>query len=230
MIGTGHAADPWSPGTRPPRPGTSPPHGQQPMKEVDVTHLQSGHLTDPQRRRRQDHHAVTPGLMTTPLDGFLDQPAQRADVRQGEVAGTLLSLYRRSRPTDDAPPSPILRAGCAPAAPSHRLVHKAPRPRRSDRLTDRGFFLPLDRSPSISPAVIIDTGRCPSAGEHAFAQPAEYGSRSTWDRSREPTDLPIGHIVWRAADSADTTPVPHPPGARPKPAPRDPCVVSRPHG
>ncbi len=36
-----------------------PPHGQQPMREVDVIHLQAGHLTDLQRRPRQDHHAVT---------------------------------------------------------------------------------------------------------------------------------------------------------------------------
>jgi hypothetical protein len=35
------------------------PQSQQPMKEVDVTHLQAGHLTDPQRRRRHDHHTVT---------------------------------------------------------------------------------------------------------------------------------------------------------------------------
>ena len=40
-----------------------------------------------QGRRRQDHHAVIPGLLTTPRGGFLDQPAQRADVRQGESVG-----------------------------------------------------------------------------------------------------------------------------------------------
>jgi hypothetical protein len=82
-----------------------PPNGQQPTNEVDVTHLQSGHLSDPQCCRRQDHHAVTPGPITTPLHGFRDQPAQRAHVRQGGA----------DRPTTRRP-SPILRQGCAPAA------------------------------------------------------------------------------------------------------------------
>jgi hypothetical protein len=85
-----------------------PPRDQQPTKEVDATHLQSGHLTNPQRRRCQDHHAITPCLMTTRLHGFLDQPAQRAHVWQGEIAGTLLSLYQRGGATDDTPPSSIL--------------------------------------------------------------------------------------------------------------------------
>jgi hypothetical protein len=46
--------------------------------------------------------------MITPLYGFLDQPAQRADVWQCEIAGTLLSRYPQGRPADATPPSPIL--------------------------------------------------------------------------------------------------------------------------
>ena len=106
------------------------------MREVDVTHLQASRLADPQRGCCQDHHAVTPGLMTTPLHGFLDQPAQRAHVWQGEIAGTLLSLYRRRRPTDDTPPSPILCRVAHEQSIAHRLVQHKHQGR--DRVLNRG--------------------------------------------------------------------------------------------
>jgi hypothetical protein len=66
-----------------------PPHGQQATPEVYVTHFQTGDLTDPQSRGRQDHHAVTPGLMRTAFHGTINKPTERPYIRQCGIPRTL---------------------------------------------------------------------------------------------------------------------------------------------
>jgi hypothetical protein len=53
--------------------------------------------------------------------GLLDEPAQRAQVRQGEIAGTLGSRHWQTRPADDTSPSPILRRVAQQQPGAHRL-------------------------------------------------------------------------------------------------------------
>jgi hypothetical protein len=131
--------------------------------------------------------------MTTPVHGFLDQPAQRADIRQGEVAGTLLSLYRRGRPTDDTPPSPILRRVAHQQPVAHRLVqHKHHgRDRVLDRRTTVRRFPLVDR-PIDQPRRHHRHREVPERRQHAFAQSRRV--RVQRRRGIDPASPPISQL------------------------------------
>jgi hypothetical protein len=172
--------------------------------------------------------------MTTPLHGFLDQPAQRADIRQGKIPGTLRSRHRQG------PDRPATRRRARSFAP---LRTSSPSRTASSSTSTRTaiVFLTVDRpyaashwsiARSISPAVIIEIGRCPSVGSTRLHSPAEYGS------SVDVGSIPRAHRSpsWAtklASGSPGRHPFArHPPGARPRPAPLREirAYTSRPRG
>jgi hypothetical protein len=134
-------------------------------------------------------------------------PDNHPSARLPRPAGSTCSRpARRRRPADDTPAEPD---------PSPRLRTSSPSRTASSSTSTRAaiVFLTVERpyaashwsiARSIKPAAIIDTGRCPSAGSTRLRSPPNWDPASTWDRCREPTDLPTGRHSRRVLTRVDT--------------------------
>ena len=89
--------------------------------EVDVADQEARDLADPQGRRGQDRHHVAVRLVPAGLDHAGDEPLQRRDVRQRQIARVADRLLRTGAANGPATRA-VLRRVAGDDAVAHRLV------------------------------------------------------------------------------------------------------------
>jgi hypothetical protein len=158
---------------------------EHPSVEVDVTDTKARDLADPQPRGGQNRHHVAVGLVTTGIHDALHETLQSPHIGQREVAWTMRRADLRG--AADSPTASAVLGWLRAMSPSRTASSRTSTNAETVFFTvDRPYCVShSSMAQSTRPALMSDTGRCPSVGKTRSRIPLSTGRTSTSGRCLE---------------------------------------------